>query len=38
MITLKQWDWIEDIIHLFIFIMVIGTNVGEVSPWPFWSG
>jgi hypothetical protein len=31
--TLKQWDSTEDFVHPFVFILIIGTNLGVVSPW-----
>jgi hypothetical protein len=31
--TLKQWDQTENFVHPLIFVKIIGTNVGVVSPW-----
>jgi hypothetical protein len=33
-LTLKLWDWTENTLHPFVFIMVIDTGVGVFSPWP----
>jgi hypothetical protein len=32
--TLKQWDPTENFLHPFVFILIIGTNVRVISPWP----